>query len=83
VIVSSDLRRASLKLSNGRDATVRVTLGKPVESGYLRFRFKTPIDLGRYDHLYFGGLGGNGKAIVRRFTPSEIGHLKTITLRSV
>jgi hypothetical protein len=82
VIISSDMRRATLNLSNGKTATVRVTSGEYIgQSGYLRFRFKRPAELGRYEHLYFGGLGGNGKTIVRRFTPSEIGHLKTITIR--
>jgi hypothetical protein len=80
--ISSDLRRATVNLPNGRLATVRVTSAKPARLGGVPiFRFKTPTDLQKYDQLYFGGMASDGSAIVYKFKPNEIGHLKTLTLK--
>jgi hypothetical protein len=83
VVISRDMRRASVNLPNGKLATVRVTTAKPTHRGKAPvFRFKTPTDLQQYDKLYFGGLARDGSAIVYKMVPSEIGRLKTITLES-
>lgn len=82
VIVSSDMRRATFGRPNGKLATVRVTVGKPINlSNSVQFRFKTPVDLQKYEYLYFGGLGARGTAVIHKLKPNDIGHLKTITLR--
>ena len=82
VRISSDLRRATVHLPNRKLATVRVTSAKPQRVGGMPyFRFRTPAHSQRYDRLYFGGIAGDGRPIVYKFTPSEIGDLQTLTLK--
>ena len=82
VRVSQNLHRATLEVSTGKVVTVRVTAVRGVPSGgHFAFRFKPPRDLSSYDRLYFGGLNPQGKAVVHKFKPEEIGTRQTLTLR--
>jgi hypothetical protein len=79
--VSSDLRRATLEITNGKLVSVRVTTGRPSGAGGgLRFRFKPPRDLTDFEGLYFGGLNQQGNAVIKRFTPQGIGLRRTLTI---
>jgi hypothetical protein len=82
VHVSRDLRRATLETSTGRLISVRVTAARQTHAGLPQFRFKPPRDLKSYQILYFGGLNLQGKAVVHRFSPREIGTRQTLTLRA-
>jgi hypothetical protein len=81
VLVSSDLRRATLEIPGGGLASARVTSARQSHPhGSWQFRFKSPSDTKQFRVLFFGGLNHRGVAVIHKLTAAEIGPKKTITL---
>lgn len=79
--ISSDFHRVIVKLPQGALGTVRVTTPTPATVGSPgRLRFKPPADPNEFEVLYFGGAGPTGRVVVAKYSPSQLGSLKTVTL---